>query len=293
MRVFKFVSFGILSLALFSSAFAQTEKKEEIELNKESESCEPTELIAAKVTEMKTLDVEGISWIREPFVFVARDAKTFEILKKSVENLPETAKIDFTKSAVIAAFAGPKGGLGNSVAITKSAGNYSINFIPPPKKKLITANLQYPRKIMLVPVEEEKTLNLTIAKDFKSSVKSYKISSSEFKYSGGFAFREKKFSADGTIDVLQVGNLVTISFNLSGKGSGNKMKLTETASGILKDGKIEILRLDVGNFAENPKPPVKVSGTLTENKLSLNFESLPTNIADGFSMNGKIEAVTN
>ena len=156
---------------------------------------------------------------------------------------------------------------------------------------MVTQALTSPYKITLVPVEEEKSLNLSVSEDFKSAIKTYKIASSDFTYSGGFAFREKKFSADGTIDVMQVGDLVTLDFNLSGKDADSAMKLTETASGILKDGKIELSRLDAGSFSEGPKPPVKVSGSIDENKLNLTFEPLPTNVADGFSMNGKLEAV--
>ena len=71
------------------------------------------------------------------------------------------------------------------------------------------------------------------------------------------------------------------------------MKLTETASGIVKDGKLDLQRLDAGSFSEGPKPPDKVSGSMSENKLNLSFEPLPTNTADGFSMSGKLEAVKN
>ena len=92
---------------------------------------------------------------------------------------------------------------------------------------------------------------------------------------------------------MQFGDLVTLDFDLSGKGADSAMKLTETASGSVRDGKIELLRLDAGSFSEGPKPPVRISGSMTENKLNLTFEPLPTNVADGFSMNGKLEAVKN
>ena len=127
---------------------------------------------------------------------------------------------------------------------------------------------------MLVPVEEEKSLNLSVSDDFKSAMKTYKISSSEFEYLPAvLPVVTKKFSADGTIDVMQVGNLITLDFNLSGKNTEREMKLTETASGTLKNGKIELQRLDAGSFSEGPKPPDKVSGSIIENKLNLNFRT--------------------
>lgn len=282
----------ILSFAFFITAFAQKTKIENPS-NKKNESCEQTDLIGANVSEMKTLAEGTNSKIETPFVFVARDAKTFEFLKTKIENLPTASTIDFTKTAVIAAFAGTKKSGGYSLAVKKSGENYLLELLTPPQGAIVTQVLTNPFKVTLVPIEEEKTLSLTIPNELKSATNIYKIASSEFQYSGGFAFREKKFSADGTIDVVQAGDLVTLKFNLSGKGAESEMRLIETASGILKDGKIELLRLDAGSFSENPKPPVKVSGSLNENKMSLIFEPLPTDVADGFSFGGKLEAVKN
>ena len=246
-----------------------------------------------KQSELKTIAEGAKSNIETPFVFVARDAKTFELLKTSVEDLPAASTIDFTKTAVVAAFAGMKNTGGYSLAVKQTGENFAIEILSPPPGAITAQVLTSPYKISLVPVEAENSLNLTVSEDFKSAIKTYKITSSEFEYSGGFAGRLKKFSADGTIDVMQVGNLVTLDFNLSGKGADKEMKLTETASGILKDGKTELMRLDAGSFSEGPKPPNKVSGSMSENKLILTFEPLPTNVADGFSMSGKLEAVKN
>lgn len=284
----------LASIALCSCAVAQEKpKKANIKTNEKIEACEPTPLSDGKTAELKTI-AEGVnSKIETPFVFVARDAKTYELLKSKVENLPAASEIDFTKYAVVAAFAGTKNTGGYSLAFKQTGESYSVEVLSPPQGAIVTEALTSPYKVTLVPVEEEKSLNLTVSDDFKSSVKTYKISSSEFSYSGGFAYREKKFSAEGTIDVMQTGNLVTLDFNLSGKNTDSEMKLTETASGTLKDGKIELKRLDAGSFSEGPKPPDKISGSLNENKLSLTFEPLPTNVADGFSMSGKLEAVKN
>lgn len=289
MNNFRFLFLFALSFALFSNAFAQKTKIEN-PTNKKNESCEPTDLVGANVSEMKTLAEGANSRIETPFVFVARDAKTFDILKTKVENLPASSTIDFTKSAVIAAFAGTKNSGGYSLAVKKSGENYSIELLSPPQGAIVTQALTSPFKVTLVAVEEEKTLNPAIPNELKPSAKIYKIVSSEFQYSGGFAFREKKFSADGTLGVMQTGDLLTIKFDLSGKGAESGMKLTETASGILKDGKIELSRLDAGSFSENPKPPVKISGSINKNKLNLTFEPLPTGVSDGFSVSGTLEA---
>ena len=153
---------------------------------------------------MKTLAEGAMSKIETPFVFVARDAKTFELLKNSVEDLPAASTIDFTKTAVVAAFAGMKNTGGYSLAVKQTGENFAIEILSPPPGAITAQVLTSPYKITLVPVEEEKSLNLTVSEDFKSAIKTYKIASSEFEYSGGFAGRLKKFSADGTIDVMQI-----------------------------------------------------------------------------------------
>ena len=294
MKHIKFLQILILSFTMLSCAVAQEKPKTTNEKpNEKIEACEPTPLTDAKTAEMKTIAEGAMSKIETPFVFVARDAKTFELLKTSVEDLPAASTIDFTKTAVVAAFAGMKNTGGYSLAVKQTGENLAIEILSPPPGAITAQVLTSPYKITLVPVEEEKSLNLTVSEDFKSAIKTYKIASSEFEYSGGFAGRLKRFSADGTIDVMQSGDLVTLDFNLSGKGADKEMKLTETASGIVKDGKLDLQRLDAGSFSEGPKPPDKVSGSISENKLNLSFEPLPTNTADGFSMSGKLEAVKN
>jgi hypothetical protein len=85
--------------------------------------------------------------------------------------------------------------------------------------------------------------------------------------------------------------MATFKFNLAGTNAEKNMRLTETASGTAKNGAIDLARLDAGSFSEGPKPPLKVSGTISGDKLSLNFEPLPTNIRDGFVLRGKLDAI--
>jgi hypothetical protein len=91
--------------------------------------------------------------------------------------------------------------------------------------------------------------------------------------------------------VLQMGDFVTLDFNLSSKGTESEMKLDGVASGIVRNGKIDLAQLNAGSFSEGPKPPVKVSGTMADSKLALTFEPLPTKAADGFQVGGKLEAL--
>lgn len=241
--------------------------------------------------EIKVLAEGSYGKREEPFLFIARDANTYAQLKNMLEDLPSASEIDFDKQAVIAAFAGTKNTGGYSVEIKNSGEKISISVNAPPPDAMVTEALTMPYKVAAVPVEKENSLNLDVSENWKKAVQTYNVSSSEFEYSGGIAGRRKSFTADGTIDVWQFGDLVTLDFNLAGRGENKAMKLSETASGVLKNGKLELARLDAGSFSEGPKPPLKVSGTMTNGKLNLNFEPLPSMAADGFQARGKLEAV--
>ena len=49
--------------------------------NEKIEACEPTPLTDAKPSELKIIAEGANSKIETPFVFIARDAKTYELLK--------------------------------------------------------------------------------------------------------------------------------------------------------------------------------------------------------------------
>ena len=241
--------------------------------------------------EIKILAEDAYSKVETPFVFVARTNETYAQLQSLVEKLPLASEIDFDKFAVVAAFAGTKNTGGYSVAIKKSVGNIALEVVPPPKDGMTTQALTMPYQVALVPVEKENALSLNIPADWQNAAQTYKIASSKFEFSGGITGRGESFSADGTIKILRFGENITLIFNLSGSDAKNARKLNETVSGKITDGKIDIGRLDAGTFAENPKPPLKTAGMLEGEKLNLSFEPLPSTVADGFQVRGKIEAV--
>jgi hypothetical protein len=119
----------------------------------------------------------------------------------------------------------------------------------------------------------------------------FRVKKGDFEFTGGIAGIRRKFKADGTIRLLTLGEYSTVWFDLKGTGAEKKRKLSEIASGTLKNGKFELPRLEAGSFVELPRPPFSVTGTLKSKVLSLNFDSLPTNFADGFEGKGKLEAV--
>ena len=246
---------------------------------------------AADNGNVKTLAEGFYGKVEKPFLFVARSAETYRQLQSVIEDLPSDSEVDYNKQAIIAAFAGTRNTGGYSVEIKKSGEKVSVSVNNPPPGAMVTQALTMPYKVAIIPVEEENGLNLEVSNDWKNAARTFKLSSGEFESSGGIAGRLKKFAVEGTIDVWQFGDFVTLDFNLSGKGADKNMQLTETASGAAAGGKITLARLDAGSFSEGPKPPLKVSGTISNGKLSLTFEPLPANIADGFQVRGNLEAI--
>ncbi|MDQ3799793.1 MAG: hypothetical protein M3384_10095 [Acidobacteriota bacterium] len=250
----------------------------------------PAPQVEPRAEDYKIIAEGAHAKVEEPFLFVARDAKTYARLQALIENLPDASTIDFSREAVVAAFAGTKPTAGWEVLIRKLADKVLIDLNEPRKDMMQAQVLTAPFKIAVVPVEEEKTLALDATATWTNKMVNYRVTKGNFIYSGGFAFRERTFGAEGTIGVLTRGDLITVSFNLTAKGD-KKMMLAETASGSLNEGKISLARLDAGTFSENPKPPVNVSGTISDAKLSLRFEPNSWNVNDGFEARGMVEAV--
>jgi hypothetical protein len=295
MKTIKFLLVAALGLSLAGCVSAQTDKRRTKKNTKPKNTKPMNEKPKAEPTgENVKIIAEGFyESLDAPFIFVARSAETYAQLQKFVaQKLPPASEIDFAKSAVVAAFAGIKNTGGYSVSIKKTADKITIGLIEPPKDAMTTDALTTPFAVSLVSIEQEETLPVEVSENWKNAMQTFKVVSGEFKSSGGFAGRLKKFNTEGTIGVLSFGDYATFFFNLSGKGAdAANMKLTEAASGVMKNGKIELARLDAGSFSSGPKPPLKVSGMLAGDKISLTFEPLPAVAADGFQTSGKLEAV--
>lgn len=294
MKIYKYFTAAILFLMLMTiGAAAQTKKKKTAKKRTKTKVTKPVaEKPAPPVAEDFRIIAEGTqSKVEEPFIFIARDAKTYAHLQTLVENLPDVSTIDFSKEAVVAAFAGTKPTAGYGVRIRKTGEKIAIDVAEPRKDLMLAQIITMPYKIAVVPVEEDKALPLEASATWTNKMAVYRLSrGSNFSYSGGFAFRERKFDAEGTIGVLTFGELATVSFNLTAKGDKNLM-LSEMASGVFKDSKFDLKRLDAGTFSEMPRPSLNVSGTISDKKITLKFEPNPTNVADGFAARGNVEAV--
>ncbi len=243
-------------------------------------------------SELKTLAEGSNGQITKPFIFVARTKETYAEMQKLAENLPNVSEIDFTKSAVVGAFAGTKNTGGYSVAFDQIGNKISVKDISPPADAMVTEALTMPFKVVLIPLEEEASLTLDLSENWTKEAQNYQVKSGAFSFSGGFAGRQFKFEPQGIVQILTTENYVTLILNLSGKGKASERKLNEIGSGSLKNGKIDLPRLEAGNFIDLPHPPLVVSGTISDEKISLTFEPGKRDyvVSDGYEGRGKLEA---
>ncbi len=288
-----------LSVMLFFCAAAQSNCQSKNKVppadkskNKNMKVVNPPDEIVSPTSDgaIKILTEGAYSKVETPFIFAARDPETYAQLQSLVDNLPPADAINFNQSAVVAAFAGTKNTGGYSVTIKLSSGKIAVAVADPPKDAMTTQALTMPYKIALVPLAKDSPLILELAENWQNAAQNYKVTASKFESSGGITGRGKEFEAEGSIKMLRFGDYATLIFDLSGKDTEKTRKLRATASGKLEDGKLNIMRLDAGSFAENPKPPLRVSGTAAD-RLNLDFEPLPTNVADGFQVRGKLAAI--
>lgn len=299
MRNDRLVIFIALSITLFFCVAAQSncQPKNKADANKtdnksrnmntEKQSNESVSNPAG--SEIKIIAQGANSQVEDPFIFTIRSAETYAQLSNLIENLPPASAVDFGNTAIVAAFAGTKNTGGYSVNIVNSAGKIAIASAAPPPDAMVTQALTTPYAVAVVPVDKDEALPLELSGEWSKAAENYKITSGEFESSGGITGRAQKFTAEGTIKILRFGDYATLVFDLS--GAEKARALNSVASGTIKEGKIELARVDAGTFAQTPRPPLKVSGTIAADKLTLNFDPRPAvGVSDSFQVHGKIEA---
>ncbi|MEZ5429263.1 MAG: protease complex subunit PrcB family protein [Pyrinomonadaceae bacterium] len=303
MRIYRYLLVLIL-IVTFGAGFqnkcdgSKKDKKDQPDRPQASQTAEAVPSIPAasplpeKSGDVKTLAEGSNGKMDSPFVLVARTAETYGDLQKMVEGLPSASALDFKKTAVIAAFAGEKPTGGYSVEITGSAGKYAAGVKSPPPDAMVTEALTMPFRVVAVPVEEEDSLDIDLSENWTGAMRSYRVTSGEIVYSGGLGGGTTRFEPKGTIRVLVSGEHISMFFDLDGKAGNVARTLNEAASGRLKDGKIELPRVEAAGFIEGPHPPLVVSGTFSEEKIALTFDPGKRDyvVNDGYSGGGKLSA---
>lgn len=245
--------------------------------------------------DIKVLAEGGHSRVADTFVAVAREAETYTALRNLGIELPSLSADFFKTNAVIAAFLGVRRTGGYGVNIVRAAnGGIRVVESSPPADAMVTQVITAPFKMVSVPIREDGLLPLEIDEPWKGAMRSYRVTAGEFTTGGGFAGRLEKLKLEGDFRVMRYRNLTTFVFSLVGLGGAKERALSEIATGTVHDdGRITIARLNAGSLVDVPREPLSATGQFTnkEDNLSLEFKSLPTNIADGYSGQGKLEAV--
>lgn len=246
-------------------------------------------------SEIKELAAGGYGSVKEPFIFVARDAATYASLRELNDKLPDVGADFFKTNAVVAAFLGqqPSGGFG--VNITRTAGGRLLVMQKsPPKGAMVTMALTAPFQIVSVGVREESPLPLEFDVAWQLAARPYKVGAGEFTRMGGFAGRPEKSTLKGDIRILRYAQLATLFFALQGAGAeGGARALQDTTSGaVTPGGELTLTRLDPGTFVPPPRYPLSARGGFSDNedKLSLTFEVTQAKVNDGYGGQGKLEA---
>jgi hypothetical protein len=227
--------------------------------------------------------------VDKPFLFVARSSETYAELRSFVRELPPPYEIDFSKQIVAAAFGGTKNTGGYSISISTNDGKTTLNLNEPAKNAIVTQIITTPYKIVAIPLEDGKGLQLEVGKNWTDAMTNYQVITGLFEFSGGFAGMTESFQIEGTIGVLKYEKYLTLSFMLTGKGTGKQRKMTQIGSGTIKNG---LNLIDVGTLSDGPRPPVFVKGKFGDDLLDITLEPnlKGWNYADAFAGGGKLVA---
>lgn len=244
--------------------------------------------------DIKILSQGAYNLVADPFVAVARDAETYQELRRLDDNLPILNADEFKRLAIVAVCLGERRTGGYGIEITRTPdGSVQIRETTPPKGAMLTQALTRPYKVVSVPVADEGRLRVEAGETWRAAARPYKVESGDFTMSGGFAGRSEEMRLGGTLMVMRHANLATFFFDLQGTGGSKARELKETATGIVgTDGALRLARFNAGSLVEPSANLLMAKGEFTngESNLTLSFESLPSNVADGYQGVGRLSA---
>lgn len=264
--------------------------------NSESTSPTPTHSDANAVSGVRVLAEGEQSRVDDAFVAVARDAETYTALRELAGQLPELNADFFKTNAVIAAFLGQRRTGGYSVQIERT-GNTSVRVASasPAADAMLAQVMTAPFKVVSVATGDGKEpLTVELDETWKMETRPYRVTTGEFIVAGSSGGREEKLRLEGDIRILHYGELATFAFDLKGVDGMKSRALKGVATGVVQTGgRVSLAHVDAGSLVDSARIPLRATGKFINNEdsFSLVFESLPPDIADGFSGKGKLEAV--
>jgi hypothetical protein len=253
-------------------------------------------------TSLPKSDIETIaqgiqSGVPQPFVAVIRESSVYDELRKTVSGLPARDAEAFKKTAVIAAFLGERLTAGYGISISQSAdGVLKLSETVPPKGTMLAQVITSPFGVYAVSLPNPETqvvLELTGA--WKSGGKVFDLTTGEFTMVGGFAGQQEPFQLEGHLNLLRLGNLVSIIFDIQARDAKKPRSLRTIATGIIKaDTNINLPVFDSGTLIDRPRPFLSATGTFASDasSLTLKLQSLVSLVvADGYVGQGSLKAL--
>ncbi len=242
--------------------------------------------------DLKTLAEGSVSPVTTPFVAVVRDGDTYAALREVATSLPALTSDFFKSNIVIAAFLGERNTGGYSVAISRDAnGQIRIAEKAPRKDLYVTQMITSPFKVISLAITGTPTVQISLDERFKQTSQLYRVTNGTFTMSGGFAGRRDTFQLAGKIQLMRLGNLVSLGFALVSTGTARERALREFATGSVRDETIALSRMSHGSLLDPPSGDLRVNGKFGEkNTLTVELDSGPVTVPDGYSGKGNIEA---
>lgn len=240
----------------------------------------------------ETLVAGGHSQVREPFVFVARDAQAYKELRRLAGELPELRDEFFRANAVVAAFLGQRRSGGYAVEITREGdGALRVSEKSPPKGAMTTMALTAPYHVVSYATPEENPVRLSLGAAWQQAARPYRVVLGEFTMMGGFAGVRELFNVTGTLGLMRYQDLATVLFDLGGDDANRPRVLSDAASGKVNADKLT-LTVDPGTFILPPRRRMTAEVTLGagENKLHFTLDGMQAAVADGFGGRGQFDA---
>ncbi|MBD0326383.1 MAG: protease complex subunit PrcB family protein, partial [Pyrinomonadaceae bacterium] len=168
-----------------------------------------------------------------------------------------------------------------------------VSSTSPPKDAMTTQALTAPFKIVSVAADENRSFAIELEPLWINEMRPYRLTGGEFTTGGGFAGRFETLQLTGDIRIARLGPLATLVFDLKSAGGTKARLLQAAATGVVAaNGQFGSAVVDAGSLVDFPRSPLALKGSFSgnEDKLSLTFESLPSNVNDGYGGQGKLEA---
>jgi hypothetical protein len=241
--------------------------------------------------DLKVLAEGSVSPVTTAFVAVVRDSQTYASLRSSAANLPALTVDFFQSNVIIAAFLGQRNTTGYSVAITTEPnGQIRVAEKSPRKEAMVGQMITSPFKLVALPATGKPAVNLALDETFRQAGQLYRISNGSFLISGGFAGRAETYQLAGKLQLMRLGNLITIGFAVVSSGSPRERSLRDFATGSVNDDAF-VAEFSHGSLVDPPSGDLRVNGKIAgKNKLLIGLDSGPATVPDGYSGKGSIEA---